>query len=270
MKEEHLSLKDLIQIISRFLKERRFLLLAAPFAGFLFGYLIDSQLPKKYETNFLIDSPIISNTVLHGVVNNIQTGLKEKQYDKLAQLSAADADVWSSVTSIRSTVLTGEGATNRHKKEVLQVDFELTKPDKAVEAQTAIFTFIKNLPEISQELKAYQDVRVNTIAKIDEEIAQLDSLQSIMLELLKTKKSTLPIGIGGNGSQGDMLLLLQKKNVLLDELNSTGKLKLVTPVFTPSAPSMGPVKSYAIGIALSLFIFFFLAVFLHLRSYARS
>lgn len=269
MKEEYLSLKDLIQIISRFLNERKLLLLSAPFIGILLGFLIDTQVPKKYETSFLIDSPIISNTVLHGVINNIQTGLKEKQYEKLAELSDHDANIWSSISSIRSKVLTGESLAAGHKKEVLQIDFELTDPEKATDGQKAIFQFIQNLPEISQEIQAYRDIRLNSIEKIDEEVAQLDSLQELMLELLSSKSTALPLGIGGNGSQGDMLLLLEKKNLLLDELNSTGRLKLITPVFKPSEPSMGPVKGYAAGIAVSIFIFFSLAIFFQLQAYAR-
>ena len=135
------------------------------------------------------------------------------------------------------------------------------------ELQAALISFIEHNDFVARKIELRRELLTRLIAKIDEEITELDNLQLQALE----SRTNQPLQFNlGSTSQLDLVALLTEKNRLVEILEETRPINVIQPF------GMFSIEKSSLIVLMAAFGFVFLvlgmitSLFLELRKLAKQ
>lgn len=264
---DDINVADLALAIYRYLQKQFVLLSVFVLIGVVVGIGFYLLKPVKFRTEMLANSPVMNNRMV-SIFNSLSLLVEDRQYKTLAYQLDIPANVAVSLISISAspseTESYQEGST-----ELLSFTVQILVADSSVVQglQTALISFISNNEFVSAKIDLRRKLIEKMIAKIDEEVAELDTLQ---LKALRNKSTGSVQFTFGESSQTELVNLLTEKNRLLQILQETRPINVIQPFGICSIEKTGLLTLMAVFGFVFLVSGLVVSLFLELRKLAKQ
>lgn len=262
-----MGLKEVLILANKVLQRSKFYLLGGAIAGSAIGYYLNLR-PKVYETKFSIESTVVNPNSIAEVVYSFGRSIDQEQFDHLNRATGCEKDVLKSIVSIDDvTILTTSNPINSEQWSV--VTMTLQDPTMATLASECILQYISSNQAINSRISTFVKTRTEALKEINQKIEELNIHLREYLRILKSDKP-LPMGVYGGGGYQEMLLLLDKRTLITEEIERGRNIRIGEPAYTPAIPVKGSFRNFIIGLLSGLFLGGFIAVFAEIKRYIRT
>ncbi|MFH2143881.1 MAG: hypothetical protein ABIJ97_15765 [Bacteroidota bacterium] len=186
MKSKEFDIVEIIASLLRLFKKRFILFIILLVICYLIGVLRIVYSKNYYSSELVLNSNMITNYNLSQYINNLNIIILNKDYQRFSKILDLDETVSKKIKSINSEVISDEQVIVSLDKNNNIEGFNSLKVNLSIYDSLYIDTIsekiVNYLNKIEFVSNIYNIKRKNSteiIAKIDEEIAELDSLQKI-------------------------------------------------------------------------------------------
>ncbi len=264
---DDINVVELAIAVYRYVRKQFMLFSVFLFFGLLAGLGVYMVKDARFSTEMLANSPVMNNRMT-SIFNNLALLVEDRQYHALARELNVPVSVAENLVAISAARNEIEDE-KEEGSELLSFTVRITLSDTSSvnELQKAMISYISNNDFVRSKIDLRRRLIEKLIVKIDEETAELDSLQQLALQPKNAGQVQLYVS---KSSQNDLVDLLTEKNRLLEVLQETQAVNVIHPFGIYSIEK----TSWIILMASFGFVFLCLGIlrslFLELRNLAKS
>lgn len=262
---DELDLIVLIEKLVSFVKRFFFILIVFPVIGILIGFLLFLSTPRKYTSETVLHSFVLTNLENIQIIKNWKDLLRKKEYTTLA-------GIWNTSPDIVKKV--GLMATEEIQKLYVQDNphgfiIRVTVKDTSVldHLQEGIVYGLENNEYVKERLKTKKANLVELIEKVKAEMIKLDSTKLAVENILNNKnKNSSSLFVDITAITSGMVTLNEKLLSYQEQLKFARAIQVLQKFNKFSNPESrkGPLTLAVAGLA-GLAIGFFITLFISVR-----
>lgn len=181
---------------------------AGGFASFYLGR-------NYYNIKFIASSPVINNRIVFELIEPLKYYIRKEMYDSVA----LKLDLpYNAAKDIRDMEL------DTTVNQAVVIKMELYKKENTEIIQDGLISYINEIPYVKNTIEGKRKELENYLKVLNTEIAELNRLQTAILEQTETKKN---ININIDNIFNEMMLLYDRKLLLQTEYNSLQSFKAI-------------------------------------------
>ena len=262
---DELDLIVLIEKVVSFVKRFFLLLIVFPLIGMLIGFLLFLSTPRKYTSETVLHSFILTNLENIQIIKNWKDLLRKKEYTTLAGIWNTTPDIVKKVGLMAPEEIQKLYVQNNPHGFIIRVKVK----DTAIldDLQQGIVYGLENTDYVKERLKTKKANLVELIEKVKTEITKLDSTKLAVENILNNKnKSSSSLFVDITAITSGMVTLNEKLLAYQEELKFARAIQVLQNFNKFSNPESrkGPLTLAVAGLA-GLVIGFFIALFISVR-----
>mgnify|MGYP006290934945 CR=1 FL=1 len=251
---------DFIVIIARFiklLKKWKYMIIIFPIIGISIACISYFTATPYYEGKIIINNHLVAKEIIIETLKN----LKDIIHDNNRKFISEKFNIsQKGAASIKSIILKSDFDPEELKENdflLLQLNIQLFNKKYFDEVTAGVIYYINNNPYIKKSTQIKQTNLHAQINKINEEIAELDSMQKQLIE--SNNIETTYLKSDKLSTHSESIELMEKKNKLSEQLAYKNAIIITDQYYdiqTPNKPSI------ILLITAGMFSFFIIAVLL--------
>lgn len=259
---------DLIVVVERmvaFIKRFFYILIIFPTVGIIAAFLLFLSTQRKYTSELVLHSYILTNLENIQIIENWKTLLRKKEYNTLAGIWNSNPDLAKRVNKISAEEIQKLYVQDNPHGFVIRV----TVKDTSIldQLQQGIVYGLENTDYVKQRLITKRANLIALIEKVKEEIAKLDSTKLAVENILNNKnKSSSSLFVDITSINSGIITLNEKLLAYQEQLKFANAIQVLQNFNKFSNPERrnGPLLLF-IGAITGLVIGYFISLIIAVR-----
>ncbi|OFX22966.1 MAG: hypothetical protein A2041_00410 [Bacteroidetes bacterium GWA2_31_9b] len=257
-RNDEIDLLEFFLKIFLFIKKNFWVLFLSVFIGGTLGFSAKFFTQNHYKSSLVINTYTISENFIIEYINNLNSIIKDENYNYLSEKMKIDSSLLVSIKEIKAESAYDE--KEKKKLGYLTIFVNVNNNQILEQLSKGILNYINNEPYAKNEIEIYIENNKNLISKIDEEIKKIEVLQEMNI-FQNQNNADVNIYNSQKSFQNELLELIKEKQ------NREKSLKFAVPFriiqdFTIYQKPVSKTISYTLigGIIFGFLALFFLII----------
>lgn len=274
--DEEVNAIELLLKFYAFIARKILLITSITLIGLIIGTVSYVFEKPYYKSDMIGRSNLVSNVIMVKITNTLSEFLENQNIEKLAESMDLSIEVCKKIRKIEaSTKISNEEITesefNKEQEKDFLIKLEVLDPTIMDKVRDGMSYYFESNTYLSQIQMVRRIKMESTIKKIDEELAELDSLEQLMFASVSGKTySRVEAILKEHSFQVDVVQLFERKQYLLEELYFLDALVIIKDFSTSLKPVKKPSRSILIFGFLFFMIGLIIAAVIELRHLLRN
>ncbi|UII34305.1 Wzz/FepE/Etk N-terminal domain-containing protein [Fulvivirga ulvae] len=266
---DEIDLTELLVKLKNIFLRNKITIALLTIVGLLLGLLYYNLKPAVYQSEIVVRATVLNESLLKVINENLTQLIKENNYKGLAQKLNLSTKVAEYIQSVEIEP-TDENADKKLEYAFYVIKVESFSNDHWSELEEGMLHYLSHNTYVKKRIDLKSEQYAGFIAKLDEEINQIDSLKRGLYQSENFNKDNVVLMNPGEVYTA-LLELIKQKQQLEEELEFNQAVEIVEDFDAYQRPvSPRPVFSVAVGGLIGFLISLFIAFGREFNSYLKQ